>query len=88
MRYWLERRRFVFPFNYCKKGVKLISKKYEKICNLLEDIDYTNWRKLSKEELINLLNAAQDKISTDDETKRKFIKAFIEVKKKLKITLH
>jgi len=61
--------------------VKLIYKKYEEIRSLLEGIDYTNWRKLSKEELINLLNAAQDKISTDDETKRKFIKAFIEMKK-------
>ena len=61
--------------------VKLIYKKYEEIRSLLEGIDYTNWQKLSKEELINLLNAAQDRISTDDETKRKFIKAFIEMKK-------
>jgi type I restriction enzyme R subunit len=61
--------------------VKLIYEKYEEIRNLLEGIDYTNWQKLSKEELINLLNAAQDKISIDDETKRKFIKAFIEMKK-------
>jgi type I restriction enzyme R subunit len=61
--------------------VKLIYEKYEEIRNLLEGIDYTNWQKLSKEELINLLNAAQDKISIDDETKREFIKAFIEMKK-------
>jgi len=60
--------------------VELIYKKYEEIRKLFGGID-TNWRKLTKEELINLLNAAQDKISTDDETKRKFIKAFIEMKK-------
>ena len=61
--------------------VKLIYEKYGEIRNLLEGINYTNWQKLSKEELINLLSAAQEKISTDDETKRKFIKAFIEMKK-------
>jgi type I restriction enzyme R subunit len=61
--------------------VKLVYEKYEEIRSLLEGIDYTDWQKLSKEELMNLLNAAQDKISTDDETKMKFIKAFTEMKK-------
>jgi type I restriction enzyme R subunit len=61
--------------------VKLIYEKYGEIRKLLEGIDYTNWQKLSKEELINLLSAAQDKISINDETKRNFIKAFIEMKK-------
>jgi type I restriction enzyme R subunit len=61
--------------------VKLVYKKYEEISKLLEGINYTNWQKLNKEELMNLLNAAQDKISVDDKTKRKFIKTFIEIKK-------
>lgn len=61
--------------------VKLVYKKYKEISKLLEGINYTNWQKLNKEELMNLLNAAQDKISVDDKTKRKFIKTFIEIKK-------
>jgi len=61
--------------------VKFVYEKYKEIRGLLEGIDYTNWQKLNKEELINLLNAAQDKISVNDETKRRFIKAFVEMKK-------
>jgi len=61
--------------------VKLVHERYEEIKSLLSGIDYSNWRNLGKGELINLLNAVQDKISCDDETKRKFLKAFLEMKK-------
>jgi type I restriction enzyme R subunit len=61
--------------------VKLVYEKYEEIRDLLKGIDYSDWQKLSREELLNLLNAAQDRVSTDDESKRRFIKAFVEMKK-------
>jgi type I restriction enzyme R subunit len=60
--------------------VKLIHAKYEEIRKLL-GVEYTNWKNLKKEELLRLLNIAQDKISTDVETKKNFLKAFIELKK-------
>jgi type I restriction enzyme R subunit len=61
--------------------VKLIYERYREIRSILGDLDYTNWQKLSKEELIELLCVAQDKISVNDEIKKRFIKAVVEMKK-------
>ena len=61
--------------------VKLVYEKYREIQSLLQGIDYSNWPNLSKKEQLNLLNMAQDRISRDDETKRKFLKAFLQMKK-------
>jgi type I restriction enzyme R subunit len=61
--------------------VKLIYTKYEEIKKLLTGIEYTNWKELSKDELLRLLSAAQDKISCNNETKKRFLKAFLELKK-------
>jgi len=61
--------------------IRLIYERYNEIRSLLNGVDYTNWRNLRKDELINLLNAAQDKVSCNNETKRKFFKAFLEMKK-------
>jgi type I restriction enzyme R subunit len=63
------------------EAIKLVYEKYEEIRKLLNGVNYAKWRELGKDELINLLNEAQDKISADDETKRKFIKTFNEMKK-------
>jgi len=61
--------------------VEFIFRKNKEIQKLLEGINYTEWKNLSKEQLLGLLNKAQDKLSSDDETKKRFIKAFIEMKK-------
>lgn len=61
--------------------VDLVCTKYNEIKKLLEGIQWANWKNLSKEDLLKLLSAAQDKISSDDKTKRRFLKAFIEMKK-------
>jgi type I restriction enzyme R subunit len=64
-----------------KEIIKLIYEKHREIKSILGDLDYANWQKLSEEKLIELLRAAQDRISTDDETKKRFIKAVVEMKK-------
>jgi type I restriction enzyme R subunit len=61
--------------------VKLVYEKYNEIQKLLDHVEYANWKELTKDELIRLLSIAQDKISCDDETKRRFLKAFLEMKK-------
>ncbi|MFP3265382.1 MAG: type I restriction endonuclease subunit R [Acidilobus sp.] len=61
--------------------IKLIYERYREIQSMLKGLDYTNWRKLSKEGLIELLCAAQDRVSVNDEIKKRFIKAVDEMKK-------
>jgi len=61
--------------------ISQMKEKYDIIVSNFHGIDYNQWSKLSSSELAILTTMAYDRISRDEEAKKKFIKNFITLKK-------
>ena len=61
--------------------ISKLKEKYDIVSSLFHGIDYKNWKNLSSEELSRLTTLAYDKISRDEETKKRFVKNFVALKK-------
>ncbi|MCD6399556.1 HsdR family type I site-specific deoxyribonuclease, partial [candidate division WOR-3 bacterium] len=58
-----------------------MKRRYQKIVSYFENVDYKNWKELSPEELSRVTVKAYEQIAKDEETKKKFVKDFITLKK-------
>lgn len=61
--------------------INLLKEKHDIVCSMLSDIDFRQWEKASADELSKLTVLVYEKLSRDEENKKKFIKHFIELKK-------
>jgi type I restriction enzyme R subunit len=62
-------------------ALPILKEKYKEVKSFLKGIDFSQWRDLSSSELIRMLHQAHNRIVKDDETKRKFLKAFAALKR-------
>ena len=67
-------------FSNIEKVIVLLKEKYDVVSSMFFGIDYKNWRKLPPEEISKLTTQAYSRIS-DEESKKKFIKNFLALKK-------
>ena len=58
-----------------------LKEKHSTVVALFQGIDYQHWRKLQPIDLSRLTTMAYDRISGDEETKKKFVKNFVALKK-------
>lgn len=61
--------------------INLLKEKYDIVCSMLQELAFKDWRGLSADDLSRLTVLVYEKISSDEETKKKFIKHFIELKR-------
>jgi len=61
--------------------INQLKEKYDIVTSLFQGIDYKNWRTLSPEELSILTTKAYDRISKDKDTKKRFVRNFVALKK-------
>mgnify|MGYP000020462714 CR=1 FL=1 len=62
------------------KIIELMHEKYDIVASMFYGLDYKNWRKMSPEELATLTAKAYNRIS-EEETKKRFVKNFVALKK-------
>ena len=62
-------------------ALPILKEKYEEVRSFLRGIDYSGWRSLSSKELMRLFHRAHNEIVKDDDTKRRFLRAFSALKK-------
>jgi type I restriction enzyme R subunit len=58
-----------------------LKEKYDIVTSLFHGLEYKYWKSLSPEELSRLTTLAYDQISKDEETKKKFVRNFVALKK-------
>jgi len=61
--------------------INLMKEKYDIVSSFFHGINYKNWRKLSPVELSKLTIMAYERICRDEETKKRFVKNFVALKK-------
>lgn len=61
--------------------INLLKEKYDIVSSLFVGIDYNNWIKLKPEELSKITTLAYDRISREEDTKKRFIKNYVALKK-------
>jgi len=61
--------------------IGLLKEKYDIISSLFHGIDYRGWKNLPSEELSRLTTMAYNRISKDEETKKRFVRNFVALKK-------
>ncbi len=61
--------------------INQLREKYDIVTSLFQGIDYKNWARLSPEELSILTTKAYDRISKDKDTKKRFVRNFVALKK-------
>ena len=61
--------------------IKLLKEKHKTATTFLQGIDYKTWQKLTPEELYKLTIIAYEKVSKDEETKKKYVRNFVALKK-------
>ena len=64
-------------------ALPILKEKYKEVRFFLRGIDYSGWRSLSSKELMRLFHRAHNEIVKDDDTKRRFLRAFSALKKAL-----
>lgn len=64
-----------------KKVIRLLKEKYGIVTSLYHEIEYKKWRKLTPAQLSRLTTKAYDKVSKDKDTKKKFVRNFVALKK-------
>lgn len=64
-----------------KEVLNLLKEKYDIVSSFFYGIDYRRWKELSAEELSRLTTLAYDRICKEKETKEKFIRNFVILKK-------
>jgi len=61
--------------------IKLLKEKYQTVTTFLQGIDYETWQKLAPEDLYKITIIAYEKVSRDEETKKKYVRNFVALKK-------
>lgn len=61
--------------------INQLKEKYDVVSSFFHGINYKEWKKLSSEELSKLTTTAYDRVSKDKETKKRFVKNYIALKK-------
>jgi type I restriction enzyme R subunit len=61
--------------------IKLLKEKHKTVTTFLEGIDYKTWKKLAPEDLYKITVVSYEKVSRDEETKKKFVRNFVALKK-------
>lgn len=61
--------------------IQLLKQKYTAVSSYFQGIDYKNWKTLPPEQLSRLTIIAYDKVVQDEDTKKKFIRDFVALKK-------
>jgi len=61
--------------------IQLLKEKHITVTSFFQEIDYKNWRTLQPEQLSKLTIMAYDKVVQDEETKKKFVRNFVALKK-------
>ncbi len=61
--------------------IKQLKEKYDIVSSFLHGIDYKGWNKLPAQDLSRLTAISYDRISKDEETKKKFVRNFVALKK-------
>ena len=64
-----------------KQVLDLLREKYDIVTSYFTGINFQNWPNLSSEELSRLTAKAYERISRDEDTKKRFVKNFIALKK-------
>jgi type I restriction enzyme R subunit len=63
------------------EALRLLKEKHEAISKQLQRIDYKEWRKLPSEQLSKLTISAYEKVGSDEETRKRFVRDFVALKK-------
>ena len=63
------------------KAIKLLKEKHLIVTSLYHEIEYKKWRELAPEQLSRLTTKAYDIVSKDKDTKKKFVRNFVALKK-------
>jgi type I restriction enzyme R subunit len=61
--------------------LKLLKEKHQTVTSFLQGTDYQTWQKLAPEELSKLTIISYEKVGKDEETKKKFVRNFVALKK-------
>jgi type I restriction enzyme R subunit len=61
--------------------LRLLEEKHKTVTTFLQGIDYKTWKNLPPENLYKLTIIAYEKVSKDEETKKKFVRNFVALKK-------
>ena len=64
-----------------EKVISLLKEKYDIVSSLFHGIDYKKWKCLKPTELSKLTTLAYDRISRNDDVKKRFIRNFVALKK-------
>jgi type I restriction enzyme R subunit len=59
----------------------LLKEKHDVLCSYFAGINFENWREMSSEELSRLTAVAYERVARDEDTKKKFVKNFVALKK-------
>jgi len=59
----------------------LLKEKHDILCSYFADLDFRNWKEMESEELSRLTAQAYERVARDEETKKKFVKNFVALKK-------
>ncbi|MBC7110163.1 MAG: HsdR family type I site-specific deoxyribonuclease, partial [Archaeoglobi archaeon] len=59
----------------------LLKEKHDVLCSYFAGINFENWREMSSEELSRLTAVAYERVARDEDTKKRFVKNFVALKK-------
>ncbi len=59
----------------------LLKEKYDVVSSYFSGLDYKTWKELSSEELARLTAQAYERVARDEDTKKRFVKNFVALKK-------
>ena len=59
----------------------LLKEKYDVVSSYFSGLDYRTWKELSSEELARLTAQAYERVAKDEDTKKRFVKNFVALKK-------
>jgi type I restriction enzyme R subunit len=63
------------------EALKLLRDKHKTISILLSGVNFVSWRKYKPEDLLILTIEAYDRAASDEETKKKFVRNFVTLKR-------
>jgi type I restriction enzyme R subunit len=61
--------------------IRLLKEKHVTVISFFQGIEYRNWKNLSPEQLSKLTIMSYDRVVKDEETKKKFVRSFVALKK-------
>jgi type I restriction enzyme R subunit len=64
-----------------KEVLVLLKEKHDILCSYFAGLNFREWKKMSSEELSRLTAQAYERVAKDEETKKRFVKNFVALKK-------